>query len=335
MSRKNHCCWLSLLLFVSVLAAAGSGMAAESVSGSAPMRKVGIIVYGDPFLKSADGFRAGLAAAGYREGVEVQYSVHNINKNPANVPVLVDEFIRHHYDLILAVTTPVVREVKKATLGKKIPVLFTVVADPVGAKVVDSLKEPGGNISGVSHISLPLTARRLQLFKEAFPGMRRVADVHNPEAEYAAAIHSLLQEEAAAGGLKTVFVHARDAAQMKAACARLSKNEVDGIFMVPDTLAMATFGELLAASRREKLPLMVIDNMLLAEGGALGYGPDIHDAGFQAAAMAVRVFRGAEAGRLPVQNPDKIKLVVSLKEARALGLSPSRDILRQANEVIR
>ncbi len=330
--KKN---WLLPVLLIVVLVLAGSEMA-ETASGSSSIRRVGIIVFDTPFLKSYNGFHDGLKAAGYRDGVNVEYSVHNIRKNLQLIVPLVKDFISRKYDLILSVTTPVTIEVKKAARGKEIPVLFTTVADPVGAKIVNSLKEPGGNISGVSHISMPLIAKRLLLFAEAFPGMKRVAFIHNPEEKFlAAAINRLTAKAAAASGLELVNVHARHCSEMKAACARLSKNDVDGIFMVPDTLSMAMFGDLLACSRREKLPLMVIDNQLLEKGGVMGYSPDVYDVGFQAAGMAVHIFHGIKVGRLSVQNPDKVKLVVSLKEARALGLHISRDILRRADEVIR
>ncbi|MEA2108977.1 MAG: ABC transporter substrate-binding protein [Pseudomonadota bacterium] len=354
MSRENNCwlkklaCWwpgnphrqlksccLLVLLMVVVLLPAVSGMA-ESVPRSSPMRKVGIIVYGAPFLKSADGFRDGLTAAGYRKGVDVQYSVHNVNKNRESIPVLVRELIQHHYDLILAVTTPVVQEVKKATEGKEIPVLFTTVSDPLDSKIVASLKEPGGNISGISHLSFSLLSKRLVLFKETFPSIRKVAVFHNPgEGFLEDHIDRFLKVVVVESGMEIIHLHVRDAKEMKTACERLSSNDVDGIFMVPDPLPMAMFGELVAASRREKLPLMVIDNVLLAKGGVMGYSPDVYDVGFQAAWMAVQVFQGAEVGKLPVQNPDKVRLVVSLKEAKSLGLPISRDILQRADEVIR
>ncbi len=342
--RLSSCCqsgillkinWFLLVLLVAVLVPAGFGIA-ESASGSSPMRRVGVIVYGAPFLKSADGFRDGLTAAGYREGVDVAYSVHNINGNQESVPVLVQEFVQQHYDLILAVTTPVALAVKQATRGRKIPVLFTTVSDPVASKIVDSLKHPGGNISGVSHISFPLMMKRLLLFQEAFPNLKRVAVFHNPEEKFLEGyIEQFFKMASTDIRIKIVDIHVRNAMEMKTACERLSRVDVDGIFMVPDPLPMAMFGDLLACSRREKLPLMVIDNMLLAKGGVMGYSPDVYDVGFQAAGMAAQVFHGVKVGSLPVQNPDKIKLMVSLKEARALGLPIARDILRRADEVIR
>ena len=327
--------WFLLALLVAVPVLPGSAMA-ESVPGSSPMRKVGVIVYGAPFLKSADGFRDGLAAAGYREGVEVQYSVHNVNGNMGSVPILVREFVQHHYDLILAVTTPVAREVKKATRGRDIPVLFTTVADPVGSKIVDSLAAPGGNISGVSHIAFPLMMKRLLLFAEAFPSMKRVAVFHNPEEKFhSGPLEQFKKLVSTETRIKIVNIQVRNAREVESACERLSRTDVDGIFMVPDPLPMVMFGELLAASRREKLPLMVIDNVLLAKGGVMGYSPDVYAVGFQAAGMAVHVFAGVKVGSLAVQNPDKVRLVVSLKEARLLDLPISRDLVRRADEVIR
>ncbi len=324
-----------LVVMVAVLVPAGSGMA-ETASGSSPMRRVGVIVYGAPFLKSADGFRDGLTAAGYREGVDVAYSVHNINGNQESVPVLVQEFVQQHYDLILAVTTPVALAVKQATRGRKIPGLFTTGSAPIASTSGDSLKHPGGNISGVSHISFPLMMKRLLLFQEAFPNLKRVAVFHNPEEKFLEGyIEQFFKMASTDIRIKIVDIQVRNGQEMKAACERLSRVDVDGIFMVPDPLPMAMFGDLLACSRREKLPLMVIDNMLLAKGGVMGYSPDVYDVGFQAAGMAAQVFHGVKVGSLPVQNPDKIKLMVSLKEARALGLPIARDILRRADEVIR
>ncbi len=330
--RVLSCCCLMFLLAV-LLPLSGFG---EATAGSRSVKRIGVIVYGAPFLRSFDGFRAGLEAAGYREGVEVKYSVHNINKHRESVRALVREFIQQDYDLILAVTTPVVQEVKKATKGQKIPVLFTTVADPVESRIVDSLEKPGGNITGVSHIAFPLMMKRLLLFIEAFPALERIGVFYNPEEMFLknqlGQFFKLVSTETK---VKIVKIQVRNCQEMENACKQLSKVDVDGLFMIPDPLTMAMFEDLLSCSRREKLPLMVIDNTLLRKGGVMGYSPDVYAVGFQAAAMAARIFHGANPGDLPVENPDQIKLVVSLKEARTLELSISRDILRQADEVIR
>ncbi len=177
--------------------------------------------------------------------------------------------------------------------------------------------------------------KRLLLFAEAFPRLRRVAVFHNPEEKFLEGhIDQFFKVASTDTRTEIVDIQVRDAMEMKTACERLSRTEVDGIFMVPDPLPMALFGDLLACSRREKLSLMVIDNVLLAKGGVMGYSPDVYDVGFQAAGMAVNIFHGVKVGSLPVQNPDTIKLMVSLKEVKKLGLSITRDILRRADEVI-
>jgi putative ABC transport system substrate-binding protein len=330
--RFLPCCFL---LFFLVVLLSLSGFREAAADGRS-IKKIGVIVYGAPFLKSFNGFRAGLEAAGYREGVEVEYSVHNINKHRESVQALVREFIQHDYDLIFAVTTPVVQAVKKATRGRGIPVLFTTVADPVESRIVDSLEKPGGNITGVSHIAFPLMMKRLLLFIEAFPFCRRIGFFFNPEERFMKnQLEQFFKLVSTETQVEMVKIPVRDCQEMETACRQLSKADVDGLFMVPDPLPMAMFGDLLSCSRREKLPLMVIDNTLLSKGGVMGYSPDVYDVGFQVASMADRIFHGAAAGDLPVENPDQIKLVVSLKEARALGLFISRDILRRADEVIR
>ncbi len=326
-------CFLVLLILAAAFLLPGLG---EAAADEQSVKKVGVIVYGTPFLKSFEGFRAGLEAAGYREGMEVEYSVHNINRHRERISELVQEFIQHHYDLILAVTTPVAQEVKKATKGQKIPVLFTTVANPLESQIVDSLEKPGSNISGVSHIAFPLMMKRLLLFVEAFPALKKIGVFYNPEEMFLEnQLDRFLKLASTETQVEIVEIQVCNCREMETACKQLSKADVDGLFMVPDPLPMAMFGDLLSCSRREKLPLMVIDNTLLHKGGVMGYSPDVYAVGFQAAAMADRIFHGAAAGDLPVENPDQIKLVVSLKEARALGLSISRDILRRADEVIR
>ena len=116
--------------------------------------------------------------------------------------------------------------------------------------------------------------KRLLLFAEAFPSMKRVAVFHNPEEKFLAGPIEQFQKLVSTDTrIEIVDIHVRNAMEMKIACKRLSKMAVDGIFMVPDPLPMAMFGDLLICSRREKLPLMVIDNMLLAKGGVMGYSP--------------------------------------------------------------
>ncbi len=299
--------------------------------------RVGVIALSRPFLRVFAGFWDGLTAAGYRSGFDVTFSLNDLHKDRRLIPALVQRFAAEKYDLILTMTTPVTKGVLAArqTAGN-VPVLFTCVADPLGSGVVKSLRQPGNGISGISHISFQLQAKRLSLFAEAFPAMRRIAVFYNPGEKFLQGkILPVIEPVARLLGREIVKFTVRDQHQMQAACRRLSRQTVDGIFMVADPLPVSNFSLLVKASRRERLPLMVIDNTLLSRGGVMGFSPDFYDVGRQVAAMAAHVFQGVDPGRLPVQNPDQVKLVVSLKEAGRLGLRVDRSIILLADQVVR
>ena len=310
-------------------------IAVESQAGR-PYR-VGVIALSRPFLRVFAGFWDGLGELGYRSGFDVTFSIHDLEKNRRQIPALVRRFAQENYDLILTMTTPVTKSVLKAnkTVGK-LPVLFTCVADPVISGIVKSLRRPNGRVSGISHLAFQLQAKRMQLFKTAFPNMEKIAVFYNPKEQFIQGkIFPFLAPVVQYYGLKIIKIPVCDSQQMKNACQQLSRKMVDGIFMVPDPLPVSNFAVLVAASRREKLPIMVIDNTLLAKGGIMGYSPDFYAVGYQLATMAKQVFNGVDPGRLPVQNPDLVTLVICLKEADKLHLSVSRNILLLADKVIK
>jgi putative ABC transport system substrate-binding protein len=325
---------LLLVCHAFLLPAAAGPPAGKPAAG---LYKVGVIALSRPFLRVFAGFWQGLNEAGYHSGFDVTFSLHDLNKDRRLIPALVQRFAREKYDLILTMTTPVTKGVLAArqTAGT-VPVLFTCVADPLGSGLVKSLRQPGGAVTGISHISFQLQAKRLHLFAEAFPAMRKVAVFYNPGADFTRGkMFPVLEPVARLLGLDIVRIAVGDHQQLQSACRELSRATADGIFMVPDPLPVSNFNLLVAASRRLRLPLMVIDNTLIARGGVMGYSPDFYEVGRQAAAVADHVFQGVDAGRLPVQNPDQVKLVVSLKEAEKLHLAVDRKILLLADRIIR
>ncbi len=298
--------------------------------------RVGMIAFDKPFLEVCDGLVDGLEQFGFQRDGNIHYEIHHVDKNISKIPDILDSFAKNHIDLIFTVTTPVALAVKKKAEELNIPVIFTVVADPVGSKIVPSLQASGCAMSGISHIAFELLPKRLLLFKEAFPGLRRVAIFYNPQEKWlrenvnSPALHAA----AAEAGIKFVEFHIKNEEEMDRICRSISSKDIDGLFMIPDPLAASLFGRIVKLSRREKLPLMVIDNMFLKKGGVLGYSPAFYDVGFQAASMVHSVFHGIQAGQLPVQNPDKVRLVVSLKEIQRLELDISDTFLSKADEII-
>jgi len=309
------------------------GLAAESGPKS---HKVGVLIFSQSFMPAYQGFKEGLERLGYHEGENIHFDVQVIGMDMSRVPELGNRFKEGRYDLILTTTTPITRAVQRQNLEGGVPVIFTMVASPLRSKLVASLKRPGGSISGISHIAFEILPRRLMLFKTAFPDMRRVALFFNQKEEFLQGhVEQYLSSVAQELGLELMEIHVAGGSELEMASQSLSRADFDGIFMLPDPGSVALLGQLNALARRERLPLMVVDNNLLARAGVMGYSPGFYDVGVQAADMAHAVFQGADIGSLPVQNPERIRLVVSMREIIKLGLTVSEKILSQADEIIR
>ena len=324
---------LTLLLFLV------PGVVFASGNQGLRVRRIGVIAYAKPFLKSYEGLRSGLQSAGYKPDKEIVFDVHSVDGNISKVAPLVRKFAVDKYDLIYTVTTAVTLAAKACLRENqlKIPIVFTVVADPVGSRIVADLRHPGADITGISHVSKELLPQRLLLFKKAFPDIKRVAVFYDPDEEILQGSFDQLYFHQAAldYGITLVVKRVHNRQELQSVCRQLTAADVDSVFMFPDALSVASFKAFLQLSHRLRIPFMVIDNVLLQRGGVMGYSPDFFAVGVQAARTVEQILTGISPGDIAVQNPEKVKLIVSLKEARKLDLEVSEDILLQADEVLR
>ena len=321
---------LCLVLGVLLLAASPLG------AGEAPVPRIGVLLFSDSFRPAFEGLRDGLAELGFTEGATIRFDVHDLQRDPGRLPELQGRFRSKPVTLVFTTTTPVAQQMQRLDPDHSLPLVFTAVSSPLNSGIVDSLRHPGKNTTGVSHISFETLPRRLMLFKTAFPAMRRVAVFFNPrEAFLQGHLERYLSRAAAEAGVELVQVPVSGAEEMRRQVERLDRSRIDGIFMLPDPTSVALLDQLQSLASRERLPLMVVDNSLLSRAGVIAYSPAFYDVGRQAAGMVAAILRGARAGSLPVQNPRRIRLVVSMREANRLGLRPSDEILAQADEIIR
>ncbi|MCK5914792.1 MAG: hypothetical protein KAG92_01530, partial [Deltaproteobacteria bacterium] len=174
-----------LLLLLAFLWYPVNGFSALHNGREREIRRIGVIVFAAPFLKSYEGLRSGLQDKGYKLDAELVFSVHSIEREVSKVAPLIEKFAADDFDLIYTVTTSVTQAVKLYIQENQIdiPTVFTVVADPVGSEIVTSLRHPGANITGISHVSKELLPQRLLRFKKAFPAIKRMALLFNPEDE--------------------------------------------------------------------------------------------------------------------------------------------------------
>jgi len=237
-------------------------------------------------------------------------------------------------DVILAVATATVRIAQEETRGSSIPILMASVSEPVKEGFVASLARPGGNITGVSHQLLQGSGKRVELFKEMLPGLKRILTVRMPN--YSVSEKSLVEMRAAADrlGIEIIDWTVASREELQTRLAGLRSDMVDGIIMAPDSLAISN-ADLLAETSLAR-GIAIFGNM--AHMGDLNmlaaYGPSTYHAGERVARYLDKIHNGAKPGDLPVEALDPM-LVINLKAAECLGITPPFELLRQADRVIR
>jgi putative ABC transport system substrate-binding protein len=227
-----------------------------------------------------------------------------------------------------------VRAAQEATRENPIPILFPGISDPVGDGFVQSLARPGGFITGVSHQQVQGSGKRVELFKEMVPGLRHLLVIYR--ADYGPAQKSITQIRDAAVRQNIVLVerHPSSREELQAVLAKVRRDTVDGIMIVPDTLVISNVDLVLETSLEQRIPTFGLQDFM-ADWGALGaYGPSAYQAGRGVARYVDKIAKGARPGDLPVEPIDPI-FVVNLKVAECLGVPLSVPLLQQADRVIR
>jgi putative ABC transport system substrate-binding protein len=277
--------------------------------------------------------RRELHTLGYVEGSNIVYEYRFADNKLERLPRLVEELAGLNVDLIFASSNSAAVAAKKAT--KTIPIVFLGGGDPIALRLVDSLARPGGNISGITSIQDALSGKRLELLKETFPKLSRVAVLWNPgglesvpqwkDSQLAARelglrLHSM--EVSSAGQLATAFTEA-----IKAQSAALSGTH--------ESLFTTNRKKIVELAASHRLPAIYTREDFVDSGGLMSYGPDRTEPYKRAAVMIDKVLKGTKPADLPVEQPTKFELVINLKTAKQIGLTIPPHVLARADRVIR
>ncbi len=240
------------------------------------------------------------------------------------------EFVRLKVDVIVTVGGAV-GAAKQATAT--IPIVFAGAGDPVGSGMVASLAQPGGNVTGLSVQSIDLAGKRLEILREIFPDVRRLAIIGN--VEYAATVLEMGEAQAAARalGLEVVRSEIRRAEDLAPAFEAL-KGAAQALYVCPDATINANHARINTLALGARLPTMHGVRDYVEAGGLMAYGPNLPDLYRRAANYVDKILRGAKPADLPVEQPTKFDLVINLVTARALGLEMPATLLARADEVI-
>jgi putative ABC transport system substrate-binding protein len=234
-------------------------------------------------------------------------------------------------DLIFSAGTPTGVAAHRVTQGTEIPVVFGVIADPIAAGVMTDLTRPGGNMTGVK-IS-ENQDRRLELLKEIAPDITRVFVPHNPDDTAASSAVAQIVAIAPDLGIQLVIIEARNDQEVTEMLENIPE-ELDAVFLVPDSVVNARLQDILTFAIDKGLPVSGPTSAQVEEGALTSYGIVHHAAGAQAARIADQVLKGADPGDLPVETVEFL-LAINLQTAEAIGLEIPEHILKQAEIIIR
>ena len=319
-----------IALIGSVATAWSSGVGAQQ---AASPRRIGVLLVGlSPDSKEVRHFRLGLRDAGYSEGRDLVIEWRLANGDYDRVPELVADLVRSKIDVMVMDSTIGTEVAKRAT--STIPIVMALVIDPVGSGLVDSLAHPGGNVTGLSMMSMEIYPRRLQMLKELIPQLTRVGVFWNPDHPTHTKALKELRAVAPSLSIELSFAAVQRPEQFESAFSDVTRANVQALYVFDDPIFFAHRTILLKLASAAQLPTSC-DGRRFAEAGALvSYGPDYYDL-FRRSAMYVdRILKGAKPADLPVEQPTKFELVINLRIAEALGLIIPDKLLALADEVI-
>jgi putative ABC transport system substrate-binding protein len=310
-----------------------AGPMARSIEAQAPrLVKIGALTESWGPTPTIVGLRDGLEELGYRENQTFVIGVRFVQGNVGELPEAARALVRHGVDLIVA--TPGDNAAKAAQIATtRIPIVFMGGSDPVEAGLVKSFARPGGNITGIADLELELVPKRMEIFRELIPGLKRVLFVYDATSAVAVSRLEVHRDAARRLGLTLVERPVRTEDEARSVISGVRKSEVGGIFS-PRSVSLNIPGLILEIGPKRTIPTMFTDAFFVERAGLASYAASLYGLGRQAARLVDKILKGARPGDVPVEQPTKFELVINLKAAKALGITIPQSILMRADQVI-
>jgi len=320
--------------FITLLAGTAEAwpLAAQAQRPAQLVRRIGMLSgFAEDRLVESELLRT-LSQLGWDNGRNVQIDLRWGAGNIDRIKMMAKELVASQPEIIITVGTPATVAVQRET--RTVPIVFLIVADPVGAGIVDSLARPGGNTTGLGNPEGAFGGKLLTLLKRTVPRMRRAAAMFNPDTAPSGGLYYLGSFEAAARALaiESLIAEVRNDGDIERIITTLGQEKA-GLAALPDNFMYAHRGTVIGHSIRNNVPT-IYDKDFAKEGGLLQYGASFPDMYRRVPSYVDRILRGAKPGDLPVELPTKYEFVINLKTARAIGLDVSPDMLSIADEVI-
>jgi len=295
-------------------------------------RLVTIGILGIAASPHIDTFRHTLNALGYVEGKNVRFEHRYASGRNERYPELANGLIDLKVDVILTWGTDAALAAKRATTTT--PIVMGAIGDPIAGGIVTNLARPEANITGFSSLAPELEAKRLELLKEALPGLSRVAVLFNPTSQYMPLVIQSARRGAETLHVSLTLDEVRDTTTLDAALERLAKDRPDALLVPGETFLLSQRSHIAQFAIENKLPSAYSFREHAEAGGLMAYSTNYHDLFRRAAFYVDHILKGSKPADLPVQNPTKFELVVNLKTAKALGIELPLPLLMRIDEVI-
>lgn len=280
-----------------------------------------------------EAFRQGLRDLGYIEGRDIVFEDRFAEGHANRLPDLAIDLVSLNVNVIVASATPAAQAAKNAT--KTIPIVFAAVGEPIHSGFVASLARPGGNMTGVRLLEPELSGKRLEVIKDAIPGVKRVAVLVN----LANSVHTLYLKEmklvASTLEITLQSVEVRGPDELDRAFDALTKKRVGALIVLPDATFYSQRPKIMSLAVKNGLPAMYSQRSYVEEGGLMSYGPSYPDMYRRAATYVDKILKGISPADIPVEGPVRFELVINLNNAKKIGLTIPPAVLRQADKIIK
>jgi putative ABC transport system substrate-binding protein len=298
------------------------------VHAQQPTKVIGLLDPGVPHL--FDAFKRRMSALGYIDGQNVTYLHLSAEGKPDQIPALASQLVSKNVDLVVTAGTLPTRSVAAATT--RIPIVFAALGDAVSTGVIRNLSRPGGNLTGLSFLNTEISSKRLELLRDLFPQIQRIAVLD--DANTVRAFFEATQTAAAGLGVQLQELQVSKTEDFEPAFQSAVSSQAGAINVLASAFFNANRKHLIELSAKYHLPTMYETSEYVRDGGLISYGPSLSDLFERAAIYADKILKGASPSDLPVEQPAKFELIFNLKTAKALGLTVSESFLQRADEVI-
>ena len=276
-----------------------------------------------------EGLLAGLQDAGFKEGDNLVFKFQTAQGNPAVAAQIAKQFVGENPDVLVGIATPTAQALAAATTS--IPVVFTAVTDPVGAKLVATMEEPGGNVTGISDLS-PV-GQHLDIIARVFPGATKIGVVYNSGEANSVSLVELTKTEAEKRGMTVVEGVATRSAEIPQAAQSVA-SQADVLYGITDNTVASAINAVVAAADQTGTPMFAAETSYVDAGAVIAVGFDYYQIGYQTADYVARILRGEKPADLPARVAEGTDIVINPAAAKKLGVTIPEDMVEKATRVV-